>query len=66
MNYVQPIRVSEKIDAMKVYLKNKRERDYMLFLIGISVGLRIADILKLRKEDVLKSHIDIRKQRQKA
>lgn len=60
MKLVQPIRDTDKVNSMKVYLKHKRERDYMLFLIGISVGLRISDILKLRKEDVLKSHIDIK------
>lgn len=63
MNFVQPIRDSEKIEAMKGYLKNKRERDYMLFLVGISIGLRISDILQLQKEDALKSHIDIKEKK---
>lgn len=59
MRIVQPIRDIEKIEEMKLYLKAKRERDFIMFLLGISVGLRISDILILRKEDLLKSHIDI-------
>ncbi|MFB7157316.1 tyrosine-type recombinase/integrase [Lysinibacillus sp. NPDC056232] len=59
MNYVQPIRDPEKVNAMINYLKNRKERDYMLFLIGISVGLRISDMLTLQKEDVLYDHMDI-------
>lgn len=41
-----------------VYLKNKNERDYMLFLVGVHTGLRISDLLRLRIRDVKdKSHI---------
>lgn len=60
MNFVQPIRDAEKINEMKSYLKNKSERNYILFLLGISTGLRISDILKLRKEDLLSTHINIK------
>lgn len=59
MNFVQPIRNLEKVDKMKIYLREKSERDYILFLLGITIGLRISDILSLKKEDLLKSHIDI-------
>lgn len=59
MNIVQPIRDLEKIEKMKMYLKQKNERDYILFILGISTGLRISDILNLKKEDLLKSHVDI-------
>lgn len=60
MNIVQPIRDHEKIEKIKRYLKDKSERDYIMFLLGITTGLRISDILILRKEDILKSHIDIK------
>lgn len=60
MNFVQPIRDLEKIEAIKEYLYQKRTRDYILFLIGIGVGLRISDILKLRKEDLIGTHISIK------
>jgi integrase len=60
MNFVQPIRDLEKVEKIKRYLKEKNERDYILFILGISTGLRISDILSLKKEDLLKSHIDIK------
>lgn len=60
MNFVQPIRDPEKINEMKAYLKSKNERNYILFLLGISTGLRISDILKLRKEDLLSTHVNIK------
>lgn len=59
MNFVQPVRNLEKLDKMKEYLRKKSERDYIMFLLGITVGLRISDILSLKKEDLLKTHIDI-------
>lgn len=65
MNFVQPIRDLEKIEKIKQYLKTKKERDYILFLLGITTGLRISDILILRKEDLLKSHIDIKETKTK-
>ncbi|AJO22872.1 site-specific integrase [Weizmannia coagulans] len=65
MNVVQPIRDPVKIEKMKNYLKSKSERNYILFMLGISVGLRISDILKLKKEDILRSHIDIKETKTK-
>ncbi|MCL6571716.1 MAG: tyrosine-type recombinase/integrase [Bacillus sp. (in: Bacteria)] len=65
MNYVQPIRDLEKIEKIKQYLKNKNERDYILFILGITTGLRISDILALKREDLLKSHIDLRETKTK-
>lgn len=63
MNFVQPIRDPETIREIKVRLKAKRERDYMLFLTGINSGLRISDILKLRVRDVTGTHISMREQK---
>ncbi len=65
MNYVEPIRSKEKIEQMKVELKKNGTRDYLLFLFGINIGLRISDIIKLKVKDVLnsdktmKTHIEI-------
>lgn len=65
MNYVQPIRSKEKIEQMKEELRKNGTRDYLLFVFGINVGLRISDILKLKVKDVLnydrtvKLHIEI-------
>ena len=65
MNYVQPIRDKRKIEEMKEELKKSGTRDYLLFVFGINVGLRISDIIKLKAKDVLnvdrtiKKHIEI-------
>jgi integrase len=60
MNYVQPIRDPEIITAIKTYLKNESERNYMLFVTGINSGLRISDILTLKVRDAKKTHISLR------
>lgn len=53
MNFVQPIRDQETIDAIKEYLKQQSYRNYMMFVFGINTGLRIQDILRLRVRDVV-------------
>ncbi|NUK31027.1 tyrosine-type recombinase/integrase [Parageobacillus sp. VR-IP] len=63
MNFVQPIRDPEKIEAIKQFLKERNERNYILFLIGINTGLRISDILKLKVSDVKGTHISIREKK---
>jgi len=52
MNYVEPIRDSELVKSIANYLRDKNERDYIMFITGIYSGLRISDILKLRISDV--------------
>jgi integrase len=63
MNFVQPIRDPEKVEEIKLFLKEQNERNYMLFLIGINTGLRISDILKLKVSDVKGTHISIREKK---
>lgn len=53
MNYVEPIRDSEILSNMCLYLKENNDRNYIMFLLGIYTGLRISDILKLRVKDVI-------------
>lgn len=53
MNYVEPIRDSEILSNMCLYLKQDNDRNYIMFLIGIYTGIRISDILKLRVKDVI-------------
>ncbi|MDV7767817.1 site-specific integrase, partial [Peribacillus sp. CSMR9] len=45
MNIVQPIRNLNTIQEIKRMLKERNERNYILFLFGIQTGLRISDIL---------------------
>jgi integrase len=52
---VQPIRSKQQIEDMKWALKRFcGDRDYILFLIGINTGLRVSDILSLKKESIIK------------
>lgn len=69
MKIVQPIRDKNKINEMKIELKKRGSRNYLLFVAGINTGLRISDIIKLKVLDVLnddrtvKSHICINEQK---
>ncbi|MDK8747549.1 tyrosine-type recombinase/integrase [Streptococcus agalactiae] len=66
MKFVQPIRDKEILQDIKKYLKNKNERDYILFSIGIYTGLRISDILELRVKDLKdKEHLTIQEKKTK-
>ena len=60
MNYVEPIRDPDDVQAMKDYLKEWNERNYMLFMFGINLGLRISDIIKLKVKDVQGQYVHIR------
>lgn len=55
MNTVEPIRDENIILDFADYLKEKRPRDYVLFMTGIHTGLRISDILPLKVRDVKNS-----------
>lgn len=59
MRYVEPIREREWLDEFANHLKNKNIRDYVLFMVGINTGLRISDILPLKKRDVMGTHISL-------
>lgn len=66
MNYTEPIRSKKTIRNVLMYLRNKNDRDYMLFLLGIHTGLRISDLLRLRVRDVKdKSHISLTEKKTK-
>lgn len=47
MNVVEPIRDLETIKQIRKILKKQSLRNELLFILGINVGLRIGDILKL-------------------
>jgi site-specific recombinase XerD len=53
MNVVQPIKDVKKINQIKKVLKAQSSRDYLLFTMGINIGLRISDLLKLKVLDVI-------------
>lgn len=50
---VEPIRDMKKIKAMQHCLKGKEDKKYyVLFNLGLNSGLRISDMLPLKKSDV--------------
>ncbi|MCM3386078.1 site-specific integrase [Bacillus subtilis] len=52
MNIVSPIRDKKQLELLKMYLREKSKRDYLMFMVGISSALRISDILKLKVGDI--------------
>lgn len=65
MNFVQPIRCPEYIREMKRFLKEKSDRNYMLFVAGINSGLRISDLLPLRVRDAKRPYFTLREKKTK-
>lgn len=64
MEFVQPIRDKKKVEEIKRYLLNKSERNYIMFLLGINLGLRISDILALKVRDVRNTtHVKVKEQK---
>ncbi|MFP7469987.1 tyrosine-type recombinase/integrase [Niallia taxi] len=59
MKTVHPIRDKIIIENMKVYLKKRNERDYVLFVAGINTGLRIGDLLELKVGNVRGEEIEL-------
>jgi len=59
MNFVQPIRDPDMIFEIKRFLREKSERNYMMFVVGINTGLRVSDILQLRVRDAKRSYFNI-------
>ena len=53
MKAVEPIREIKTIKIMRTYLRGQSTRNELLFILGINVGLRISDILKLTFEDLI-------------
>lgn len=63
MNFVEPIRDPNMIEAILKHLKAQNERDYIMFLVGIYSGLRISDILQLQVKHIHDKDIRIREKK---
>jgi integrase len=51
---VEPIKSIKDIAKVKQYLIGKvNKRDYMLFVVGINVGLRAGDLLRLKIKEIM-------------
>lgn len=61
---VQPIRSREGLDDIRSYFESRSRRDYFLFVMGINVGVRIGDLLKLQVRHVRnKEYLAIREEK---
>lgn len=66
MPSVLPIMAREDIEAIEKVLKSQSARNYIMFFLGIHVGLRISDLLNLKVKDVKdRTHIYVREQKTK-
>lgn len=52
MQFVNPIRDMETIQAMKEELRRHSIRDLLLFVLGINTGISLLDLLNLTVQDV--------------
>lgn len=50
-----PIKDQERVYDIQDYLKGHRERDYVLFVLGITTGYRAGDLVKLKVRDIRKA-----------
>lgn len=54
---VEPVKNVKDIKKIKQFLSGKsNKRDYMLFVVGINVGLRVGDLLQLKISDVIEDN----------
>lgn len=60
MNEVQPIKNLKDIENIKAILNG---RDKLLFIMGINTNLRISDLLKLTREDIVNNAIVIKEEK---
>ncbi|WP_059170286.1 site-specific integrase [Bacillus sp. FJAT-27445] len=52
MEYVDPIKDIDRINAIKEELRGNSQRDVLLFVFGINTGIRVSDLLSLKVKDV--------------
>lgn len=52
MEFVDPIKDIERINAIKDELREHSQRDVLLFVFGINTGIRVSDLLSLKVKDV--------------
>ena len=52
VEYVNPIKDIDKINAIKKNLQKQSLRDLLLFVLGINTGIRVHDLLTLKVRDI--------------
>jgi integrase len=56
---MQPIRDLNQLEEFKLLLAEKDLRNWMLFVLGINIGLRVSDLLPLRVKDVSGEYLHV-------
>lgn len=57
---VNALKDKKQIELLKKVLRSDNMRDYLLFTMGINVGLRISDLLSLRLSDILNTNSKVK------
>lgn len=65
MKTVMPIKSEYAQEEFADYFERTNQRNYVLYMCGIYLGLRISDLLPLRVQDVRGTHLVIREQKNK-
>ncbi len=60
MEFVEAIKDRQKIREIKEILYNRSKRDYVLFTFGINTGLKISDILTIKKSQLFDANDNIK------
>ncbi|WP_404427291.1 tyrosine-type recombinase/integrase [Ureibacillus chungkukjangi] len=64
MKYVEPIRDKRMLkEFIQYFIDQGNKRNYVMFMVGIYLGLRISDILLLRKRDLMGTYLMIEEQK---
>lgn len=63
MKYVEPIRNKKVLQEFIRYFEQHSQRDYVMFMSGLHLGLRISDILPLRVRDIEGPYLMIEEQK---
>ncbi|OIJ15726.1 site-specific integrase [Anaerobacillus arseniciselenatis] len=57
MEFVEAIKDRQKIREIKEILFKRSKRDYLLFTLGINTGLKISEILNIKKGELVEDDI---------
>jgi len=66
VEFVKPIKKKSEIEAIKAALAAEgKDREKVLFILGINSGLRVSDLLSLKWKDIAETTVKIKEQKTK-
>lgn len=60
MEFVEAIKDRRKIKEIKKLLLNRSKRDFLLFTLGINTGIKISDLLNIKKHEIMDTNNEIK------